>query len=140
MIVRGYVTGGVGNAQGWEGGLMALIRSRTQLPKLLPGTLNVEIENPHETIREDYKIAQEENRWRPEAVMFERCRLSREGISVRALIMRTSTNYWGKRTGGRTLEIMAEYPLRQLFSLVNGDEIQIELYDTTAEADAVMSL
>ncbi len=100
----------------------------------------MKVEIPYAKIREDYKVTEQENRWRPESITFERCRLSRNGIAVRVLLMRTSTNYWGNLTGNRTLEFMAEHRLRDLFPLTDGDEIEISFYSNIKDATAATGL
>ncbi len=111
---------------------MALIRQRTQFTKLLPGTLNVLIDNPRTEIRADHFVSIQENTWRGESVTFQRCRLSCNGIRIRVLLMRTSRNYWGHGI----LEFMAEHQLRDLFSVNDEDEIEIEFFVSGAEAMA----
>jgi hypothetical protein len=66
-----------------------------------------------------------------EAMWFERCRLRRDNKSIRALIIRTSTDYHGFSM----LEIMAECDLRDFFSLKDGDEVQVEVFDSFDEAE-----
>jgi CTP-dependent riboflavin kinase len=97
------------------------------LTKLLSGTLNLRVKEPRLHIRPDHEVTQQENLWRPEGLRFERCRLSRGDKRLRVLLLRTSTNYWGNKTGNRLLEFMAERDLRDFFGVNDGDEVMIEL-------------
>jgi CTP-dependent riboflavin kinase len=106
---------------------MSRLRRHTGF-NLVAGTLNVEIEESRHEFRPDHEVSREENNGR-ESVAFERCRIHYNGLSVRALITRTSTDWWGKGTDHKLLEFMAEYWLRGLFSLQDGDRIEIEVYD-----------
>jgi CTP-dependent riboflavin kinase len=130
-IISGRVKSGVGVARKLEPELMALIRQRTAFPNLQAGTLNVHLGKPH-YIQDHHKVKKAENIWWPkrEAMWFERCQLRRNNKSIRALIMRTSTNFHGFSM----LEIMAECELRDFFSLKDGDEVQVEVFDSFDEA------
>jgi CTP-dependent riboflavin kinase len=131
-MVRGLVRPGVGDGQKWEKELMAVIRERTGLTFLRRGTLNIEVADARHAIRRDHEINREENvPSRPEGVTFERCRIWRNCVGLRALFIRTTTDF---RKDHKVLELMAEYRLRNLLSLIDGDEVHIEFFNTRAEA------
>src|SRR5437870_1627224 len=126
-MIRGVVRPGNGDGQNWENGLMELIRERTGFAYLIPGTLNIEVADARHEIRADHQLTLAENSWRPEGVTFERCRIWGKGMGLRALFIRTSTDYRGDH---KVLEFMAACRLRNLFGLVDGDEVQIEFFDS----------
>jgi CTP-dependent riboflavin kinase len=130
-MIRGVVRSGVGDGQKWEKGLMELIRERTGFAYLIPGTLNIEVVDARHVIRADHQLTAAENIWRSEGVTFEHCRIWGNGVGLRALFIRTSTDF---RSDHKVLEFMAECQLRNLFGLINGDEVQIEFFDSAAEA------
>src|SRR5439155_23266588 len=109
--IVGRVESGTGDGQNWEKDrdLMPLIRQRTGFARLLAGALNVRVSKPRDYIRADHEVRRDENHDRHEDVRFERCRISRNGASVRALFIRTSTNFHGHSL----LEFMDQYPLRK---------------------------
>jgi len=124
--IRGKIFSGVGVARlVMPLDVMTMIRERTGFSNLKAGTLNVRLDQPH-VHRADYTLAKEERTdgsqedWR-----FELCRVSRNDIGVRALILRTTTNYHGNCV----LELMAEHGLRDFFKLNEGDEVQVEVTD-----------
>ena len=109
--LRGHVASGLSDARNWG---IADIRGATGYSRLQPGTLNVRLSSPH-ALRCYFKLhAKLRTDGRDEDLNFERCRLvMSDGIKVRALIARTSTNYWKDQV----LEIMAEMRLRERFEL-----------------------
>jgi CTP-dependent riboflavin kinase len=113
---------------------MAEIREVTAY-SLISGTLNVKLDVPH-TLRSDFRLPRERRTdGRPEDLDFERCRLVMRRGNVRALIARTSTNFWGDEV----LEIMAEEHLRLGYGLIDRDQISVEVWvgaDASSEAKA----
>jgi CTP-dependent riboflavin kinase len=110
------------DARNWG---IADIRGATGYSRLQPGTLNVRLSSPH-ALRCDFKLqAKLRTDGRDEDLNFERCRLvMSDGIKVRALIARTSTNYWKDQV----LEIMAEMRLRERFELFDEDPVDVEVW------------
>jgi CTP-dependent riboflavin kinase len=131
-MVMGVLRPGCGDGKNWEAGLMKSIRELTGFSYLIPGTLNVHVNEPRHVIRPDHVLTAESNVDRGEAVTFERCRIWCAGTGIRALFIRTSTDTYSEH---KILEFMAERRLRELFKLVDEDKIQIEFFNT--EADAV---
>jgi CTP-dependent riboflavin kinase len=130
--LRGYVLPGLGDASNWG---IADIRGATGYSRLQPGTLNVGLSAPHK-LRRDFELPGElRTDGRDEHLYFERCRLVMgDGIKVRALIARTSTNYWKDQV----LEIMAEISLRGRFDLFDGLPVDVEVWvgdNASAEAE-----
>jgi len=127
-MVSGRVVPGCGNARTWD---MSEIREATGNYNLVEGTLNVELEVPH-ILRPDHKLLREDRKDRPdhdEDLFFERCFLVIGIHRVRAVIARTSTNYWGPSV----LEIMAKEMLRQRYRLEDGDTLDVEVWLECAE-------
>ena len=117
--MNGRVFTGVGDAKNWA---TAQISDLTGY-QLVPGTLNVKLDQDHE-VRPDFTLRMEcREDMRPEDLYLERCWLLIGDDRVRALIARTSTNYHGPRV----LEIMAEQRLRTTYALAKESELQVEV-------------
>jgi CTP-dependent riboflavin kinase len=124
----GRVVPGCGNASTWE---ISEIRKATGNYQLVEGTLNLELEVPH-ILRPDHKLVRENRKDRhdhDEDLFFEHCVLVIGTSRVRALIARTSTNYWGPSV----LEVMAEEMLRRRYSLEDGDVLDVEVWVESME-------
>jgi hypothetical protein len=130
-IIRGVIAPGISHAGGWESELMSLVRGRTGFSQLRPGTLNVLVKDPRPEIQKDFEIKIAENPIPTlrEGYVFERCRLARNGKVTRALLVRTTTDYWGLQSDHRVLEFMAERNLLDFFRLNYADEIEVEFYE-----------
>jgi CTP-dependent riboflavin kinase len=133
QILSGYVYElRWGDARNWS---IAEIREATGYNSLIPGTLNVKLDASH-TLRSDFHLPREQRTdGRNEDLDFERCRLVMQHGTVRALIARTSTNFWGDEV----LEIMAEEHLRSRYGLNDKDQVSVEIWigaDAAAEAEA----
>jgi len=127
-ILSGRVVPGCGNARTWE---ISEIRKATGFYNLVEGTLNVELGAPH-ILRPDYKLPRENRKDRndhDEDLLFEHCVLVIGTLRVRALIARTSTNYWGPSV----LEVMAEEMLRRRYCLEDRDVLDMEVWVESME-------
>ena len=135
--LRGVYESGCGDARNWG---IDDIRLVTGWHRLERGTVNVRLEVPH-TLRQppDFHLAREQRSPEyghdDEDLDFERCFLVLPGgARVRALIARTSRNFWG----GAVLEVMAEEHLRTSYELKDGDGIDVEVWigpNAAAEAE-----
>jgi len=92
--ISGQTQDGIGDGKHWEPGLMQAIGERTGFRLLRPGTLNIRVAEPRHDFRVDWQLDQAENRWRHEGVKFQLCSLSRNGRTVPALWMRTTTDHY----------------------------------------------
>ena len=119
-ILKGRVEKGCRDGKNWD---ISDIRKTTGYDNLKPGTLNVRLAAPH-NLRIDYRLPREQRTdGRDEDLYFERCRLVIGRSSIRALIARTSTNFWGNSV----LEIMAEEMIRQCYGVQDGDTVELEV-------------
>ena len=84
-IVRGVVASGYGIAEQNLERVLPLIIERTGLPSVVPGTLNVRINEPY-IVRPDAMIAAAEYNG-SEEIKLQRCRIG----AIRAIIMRPIT-------------------------------------------------
>jgi hypothetical protein len=120
-IIIGHIENGSKNASTWP---LEQIRKVTGYADLVEGTLNVRLDAAH-TVRKDFILRREERTDRNEDLYFERCALTVSGDRIRALIARTSTNYWTDIV----LEIMAGCNLRSKYGLTDGANLEIEVTD-----------
>ena len=91
---------------------------------LVRGTLNVELDEPHE-LRHDFILPQEQNN-RPEHLYFESCTLLIAGERLDAVIAPTSTNFHGSAV----IEIMTIEHLKTTRGLKDGDSVDIEIEES----------
>ena len=129
--LHGHVEPGCKDAKNWG---IDDIRKATGWGHLKPGTLNVRLDAPH-TLRADFHLPRGQREdGREEDLDFEPCWLViGDGQKVKALIARTSTNYWKDSV----LEIMAEVWLRECYGLEDGNAVAVEVWvgpSATAEA------
>jgi CTP-dependent riboflavin kinase len=119
--LRGCLKAGLNDAKNWD---MDAIRRATGCSGLRPGTLNVELDAPHE-LRVDATLYRKDRAdGRNEDLYFERCHLMLGESKVPAWIARTNTNFHGKKM----LEIMAEEPLRERYGLKDNDCIDVQIF------------
>jgi CTP-dependent riboflavin kinase len=130
-ILMGKVGSGVSVASPITSNVIDEIRERTGFRGLRAGTLNVKLPEPHPT-RGDFYLRNSERR-KPERGgedwSFEICRVGRHGRSLKALILRTSTNFHGDNM----LEIMAEEYLRDWLPVKDGDSVDVTVYENADE-------
>jgi len=119
-VLRGRITSGVGDASNWP---IDQVREVTGYHDLVPGTLNVVLEEPHR-LRPDFTLYREcRTDARPEDLHFECCSLLIGADKVRALVARTSTNFHGSAV----LEVMAGVNLKDRYGLRDGDWMRVEV-------------
>jgi hypothetical protein len=133
ILIAGYVMPGLGDASNWG---IADIQVATGYGRLQPGTLNVSLSAPH-MLRRDFQLqGSQRTDGRDEDLDFERCQLvTGDGIKVRALIARTSTNYWKDE--------VLEIPLRERLKLFDEDPVDVEVWvgdNASAEAEEAHAL
>jgi CTP-dependent riboflavin kinase len=98
---------------------MGLIRERTGLGPLVPGTLNVALAAPYFVTPFATITRQEYNRL--EEILLERCCIG----GIRAVIMRPDSHERGAAHGPAHLELMAEVRLRDALGLEDGAEVEV---------------
>jgi len=101
--------------------MLALIEARTGITSLLPGTLNLKIDEPY-FVTPDAKLSRAEY-YDYEEIYFQRCRVS----GIRGLIMRPETHERGKAHGPAHLEIMCDRHLRTVLGLSDGSVVAVEV-------------
>lgn len=120
--LSGRVETGYGDARNCG---ISEIQEITGYRELKPGTLNVRLSSPHNA-RCDYELLRENRKdgRNYEDLRFERCCVLIGLCRVRALIARTSTNYWKSCV----LELMAEELFRERYGLKDGDILHVEVW------------
>jgi len=103
--------------------VVPLIIDRTGLPSLVPGTLNIKIDEPY-IARPDAKITAAEYNG-AEEIKLQRCRIG----GIRAVIMRPTTHEVIRRYGhGRKhFELLSHRHLRTALGIGDGDAVTVEL-------------
>jgi CTP-dependent riboflavin kinase len=107
--------------------VMELIKVRTGLTKLWPGTLNLQLSEDY-IVKADAVIKPEEypsNRIHGtnETIKFQRCLAG----AYKALIMRPDTHEAGGGHGTNHFEIMSSVRLRDALKLTNGDVLKVQV-------------
>jgi hypothetical protein len=129
LPVIGRVKGRWGLGSLWSCATMNVLREHSGFPNLIAGTLNVLVTQTCD-FRVDVRVSPDDftpDNLQRQELSFEFCQLSSKGKSVRALCL---------IRGGNELEFMAEHRIRELLSVQDGDEIQIQFYDTREEVMA----
>lgn len=119
-VIKGLVFAGFGVARHSLGPHIEAIKAQTGMHGLVDGTLNVRLLNGAYVGHPDYIFRRGD--YNPnEDTYFERCTIQ----GLRGLIMRTSTNAHGYGV----LELMGEVKFREMFSLKDGDPVEVEVFD-----------
>lgn len=122
-IVRGTVQPGSRGATRRMPAVIDQICKLTGYPNLQIGTLNVRLDHPHKH-RADFTLRGCD--WPkpdPEDWFFEKCKITRGGRTLEALILKTTTDYHGPTV----LEVMAEEHIRSWLPVADGQEVEITL-------------
>ena len=122
LVLRGVVTGGRGDFGQWIEKLQDHYERKTGM-RLFPGTLNLRLGQPFSLSGDVIRLEKEEYGGRVSVNMIP-CRiLGREGF-----ILRTDQNENGSGHHPKTiLEIATDVKLRDLFGLVDGDMVEVEI-------------
>jgi CTP-dependent riboflavin kinase len=118
--LRGTVREGFGVATRNLAPFLPLIVERTGLPSVVPGTLNLRIDQP-DIVQPDARLTKDEYGY--EEIKLQRCRVR----GVRAIIMRPVTHEAGAAHGPAHLELLCHLHLRKTFELKDKDEIEVEV-------------
>ena len=117
-ILEGRVTTGFGVAKEHLAPVADIIRARTGLPTLAPGTLNVRLSAPYR-FEPDAEVTQAE-------YGYERLKLKRCCVrGVPAVILRPETHESGNGHGDAYVELLAAVHLRTALGLVDGDLVDV---------------
>jgi CTP-dependent riboflavin kinase len=124
--LKGFVTKGFGVAGSNLRHVVPLIIERTGLPRVVEGTLNVQIEAPY-IVMPDALITADEYDGR-EAIKLQRCRIR----GLRAVIMRPTMHESVPAFGHGTshVELLSHVHLRTVLHLADGAGVEVELEGT----------
>jgi riboflavin kinase, archaea type len=118
MILRGRVTGGIGDLARWMTMHADLYEAKTGV-RLYPGSLNVELDRPWHVGRQRVRLEPPEY---GVGLSIVPCTIDR----LEAFILRTDKNDRGEGDHPPTiLEIVAAVRLRDALGLQDGDEVEI---------------
>jgi len=128
QYLHGKVVTGLGNFSYWMTLLGDLYASKTGM-RLFPGTLNLQLDRPWETPRRRaIRIEKEEYGGRV-SVSIIPCRV----FGRKAFIVRTDQNEPGTGDHARSIvEIATDVKLREVYSLTDGSEVEVELWAAIA--------
>lgn len=118
LILEGRVTTGFGVAQEHLAPIAALIRARTGLAALVPGTLNLRLGAPYR-FEPDTEITAAEYGY--ERLKLQRCCVR----GVRAVILRPESHEAGNGHGDAYVELLAAVHLRTALGLADGDLVDV---------------
>lgn len=118
LILEGRVTSGFGVASDHLAPVADLIRARTGLAAIVPGTLNVRLETSYR-FDPDAEITHEEYGY--ERLKLQRCCIG----GLPAVILRPETHEHGNGHGDAYLELLAAVHLRTTLGLTEGDRIHV---------------
>jgi len=123
QYLHGKVVTGIGNFSYWMTLLGDLYASKTGM-RLFPGTLNLELNEPWDVPRlRAIRIEKEEYGGRV-SVSIIPCRV----FGRNAFILRTDQNEAGTGHHSRSVvEIASDVKLREVYSLTDGSEVEVEL-------------
>ena len=122
-VLRGSVTDkGFGVAAGNLAHVTPLILERTGLPGMVPGTLNVCLDEAYFVRAPDAVITAAEYNG-AECIMLKRCVLR----GLRCFVMRPNTHELGYAHGPAHLELLSAHHLRNELSLSEGARVEVEL-------------
>lgn len=118
LILEGYVTSGFGVSSEHLAPIADLLRQRTGLASLAPGTLNLRLGAPF-FFEPDAEITHRE-------YGYERLKLKRCCIGgLRAAILRPESHETGNGHGASYLELLAEVHLRSALGLHDDDLVDV---------------
>jgi riboflavin kinase len=122
LVLRGVVTAGRGDFGQWIEKLQDHYERKTGM-RLFPGTLNLRLGEPFSLSGDVIRLEKEEYGGRVSVNMIP-CRI----LGRSAFILRTDQNENGSGHHPKTiLEIATDVKLRDIFGLVDGDMVEVEI-------------
>ena len=122
LVLRGEVTSGRGDFGWWIEKLQDHYKRKTGM-RLFPGTLNLRLNEPFSLSGSVIRLEKEEYFGRVSVNMIP-CRI----LGRDAFILRTDQNENGSGQHPKTiLEIATDVKLRDVFGLVDGDTVEVEI-------------
>lgn len=121
-VLRGTVTSGLGNFSAWIDRLQDHYWQKPGM-HLFPGTLNLQLAQPYSLPREVLRLEREEYGGTVSVTLVP-CRI----FQRKAFILRTDQSERGQGHHPKTVvEVACDVKLRDLYHLVDGDVVEIEV-------------
>ena len=124
-VLKGRIVSGLGNFSYWIDRLQGYYKDKTGM-NLFPGTLNLQLEEPFDLPIDGVIRFEKEEYGGTVSVSLIPCTV----MGRKAFVLRTDANAREERPHPKTIiEIATDVKLRDAYSLIDGDIVEVELYD-----------